>query len=118
MPDITRERPNGIEVQLHPAATPAFAALVALCGEHDLATSDELRDAIASLHGNVLVDLEHCEFLDSSALTVLVGAWRERTSAGERLELVVPPANTQILRTLEVSGLADVLTVHAAAPPA
>jgi hypothetical protein len=61
-----------IEVELWPARAPAFAAIIKLCGEHDVATSGDVREALASIHGHVLVDLSACSFVDSSAISAFV----------------------------------------------
>jgi anti-anti-sigma factor len=102
----------GIEVEFGQA--PAFAAVVKLCGEHDIATSEHLREALAPILGNVLVDLSDCAFVDSSVITALVLDSRERARERQRLELLVPAANTTVTRTLELSGVTEVLTVHRA----
>jgi anti-anti-sigma factor len=103
-----------VEVERRPAREPAFAAVVRLCGEHDLATSAGVREALAPIQGSVLVDLSACAFLDSSVPTVLVLDACERAHAGQRIELLVPAANASVRRTLQVSGLTDVLVVYEA----
>ena len=102
----------GIEVELWPV--PAFAAVVKLRGEHDIATSEHLRGVLAPIAGNVLVDLSECEFVDSSVITALVLDSHERARERQRLELLVPSANATVLRTLELCGATGVLTVHRA----
>jgi anti-anti-sigma factor len=104
-----------IEVEYSAARAPAFAAVLTLCGEHDVATSDGLREALAAIHGHVLVDLSDCDFVDSSVLSVLLRDSHTRGSGGQRLELLVPVANVTVSRTLEVSGVAQLLTVHGSA---
>jgi anti-anti-sigma factor len=101
-----------VEVERRPAHAPAFAAVVRLCGEHDLATSAGVREALAPIRGSLLVDLSDCAFLDSSVLTVFVLDARERAHDGQRTELLVPAANMTVRRTLQVSGLTEMLTVH------
>jgi anti-anti-sigma factor len=104
----------GIEVEFRPAHAPAFAAVVKLCGEHDIATSAEIREALAAILGNVLVDLSDCAFVESSVVTALVLDSRERAHEQQRLELLVPSANATVTRTLELSGLTEMLTIHEA----
>jgi anti-anti-sigma factor len=103
---------TAVEVEFLPSRAPAFAATVTLIGEHDLATSPQIRDALAPIDGNVLLDLSECDFIDSSVLYVIVSAMQEREREGKRLELVVPPGNVRVLRTLEITGVLDVVTVH------
>lgn len=102
----------GIDVELRPV--PAFAAVVKLRGEHDIATSERLRDVLAPIAGTVLVDLSECAFVDSSVITALVLDSRERAREQERLELLVPAANATVARTLELCGVTEILTVHGA----
>ena len=100
-----------ISVDLRPADEPGFAAVVRLRGEHDLATGDELRAVLALIDGNVLVDLSACEFIDSTVISVLISSDHERAKEGQRLELRVLEGG-QIARTIEVSGVGQLLIVH------
>lgn len=109
------DHPSPIEIDLRPAGS-RYAAIVALCGEHDIATAPEVRQALERISGSVLVDLTRCEFIDSSAIGVLISASKTRARDGGSLELVVPPENTTIARTLHVAGVGDLLTVHPARP--
>jgi anti-sigma B factor antagonist len=84
-----------------------------LAGELDLYNADEIRaaldDAIGSGTGRIVVDMAEVEFVDSTALGVLIEA---RSRVGDnRLLLAAPGVETR--RTLEVSGLDRHLTVHA-----
>ncbi len=101
-----------IEVEFRPAHESAFAAVVRLRGEHDIATSAGISETLAPIDGNVLVDLSDCAFVESTVITVFVADSRERARKGQRLELVVPTGNATITRTLQVSGLSELLTVH------
>jgi anti-anti-sigma factor len=101
-----------IEVEFGPV--PAFAAVVKLRGEHDIAASERLREVLAPILGNVLVDLSDCAFVDSSVIAALVLDSRERARERQRLELLVPAANATIARTLELCRVTEVLTVHRA----
>jgi anti-anti-sigma factor len=108
--------PHAIEVEFGPFDGSGFSARVRLCGEHDLATSREVVDALAPLDGNVLVDLSACEFIDSTIIAALLNDAQGRAREGKRLELLVPPENRTVLRTLEVSGVIDLVPVHTASP--
>jgi anti-sigma B factor antagonist len=101
-----------IDVELDPASAPAFGALVVLHGEHDLATSMMLRGVLAPLGGDVLVDLDACEFLDSTIIGVLLERLNRAKAAGSRFELVVSPENGSVTRIVEVVGMRSLLPVH------
>jgi anti-anti-sigma factor len=88
------------------------AVVVHLAGELDLYNADEVRDALAeAIAGSperIVVDMEHVEFVDSTALGVLIEA---RTKLGrDGLALAAPRLDTR--RTLQVSGLDRRLPVH------
>jgi anti-anti-sigma factor len=101
-----------IEIQLAPVRTHEYAALVRLCGDHDLSTSGDLRNSLGSLEGDVLVDLTECTFIDSTAIGVLVLESQARVRRGQRLELLVPEGNAVIARAIEVSGVRGALGVR------
>ncbi|HEY1478745.1 MAG TPA: STAS domain-containing protein [Gaiellales bacterium] len=108
------ERAPSVEIELRPASATAFAALVTLHGGHDIATSRDLRDALASLDGDVLLDLSECEFMDSSVIYAVFSDSHARTQHGHRLELVVPPENRIVTRILEIAGARELLAIHRA----
>jgi anti-anti-sigma factor len=87
-----------------------FVAVVELYGEHDLATREAVRVALASLRGDVLVDLSECTFIGSTVIGTIVKAARARASEGYRLELVLPPPNSPVGRTLALVGIHDLLS--------
>lgn len=101
-----------VDVELRPSAWPSFAALVTLHGEHDLTTSESIRRALGPLYGNVLVDLSHCSFIDSTVISALLAKHHELDREAHRLELLVSPANPMIARTLALLGLDALLVVH------
>ena len=102
-----------IEVECRAADVSAFSAVVRLRGEHDIATSVRIREALAPIDGHVLVDLSDCAFVESTVVTAFVLDARERAAKGHRLELVVPTDNATVTRTLQLFGVSDVLPVHA-----
>jgi anti-anti-sigma factor len=93
-----------------------YVAIVDVCGEHDLATSSDIAEALRTLFGSVLVDFSQCSFIDSTVLSVLIEDLRARSREGQRLDLVVPASNASITRTLEVSGVRAMLSVYEARP--
>src|SRR5437773_2565005 len=83
-----------------PAAPPRLAVgveredgrvRVALSGELDLATVDELRGRLAAVEGDgaptVVLDLRELDFLDSTGIGELLAAQRRLRAAGRRLVL-------------------------------
>ena len=88
------------------------AVVIHLAGELDLYNAEEgraaLTEAIASGSRRVVIDLSEVEFVDSTALGVLLEA---RSQLGqETLRLAAPQPGTR--RVLEVSGLDRHLSVH------
>ncbi len=80
--------------------------LVEVEGELGLADADQLQRALddeAAGSAGILVGLQGCDFIDSTALAVLVAAHRRFAENGRRLVLCEPTA--QVRRVLEVTGL-------------
>jgi anti-anti-sigma factor len=88
------------------------SVVVRLGGELDLYNAEHVRAALASAadgdHARVVVDMSQVEFVDSTALTVLVEA--RRKLGKERFVLAAPQA--AIRRTLSVSGIDRHLVVR------
>jgi anti-sigma B factor antagonist len=73
-------------------------------GELDLAVAPQLEQAISSCQAPlVVIDLERCEFIDSTGIAVIVQAHRQRSADGGRV--VVHSPGAQVLRVLTVTGL-------------
>jgi anti-anti-sigma factor len=101
-----------IGIERTPIRSPSYAAIVSLRGEHDLDSSVAVREALDSIEGDVLIDLTTCGFMDSSVVGTLLRTAQERERAGQRLDLLVPPENRIIARTIDVASLRELLTVH------
>lgn len=86
---------------------PAVDVLTAV-GEIDLSNADALARALDATPGPVVLDLTGVGYLDSAGLNVLF-------ARAPRLRLVVGPLLAPVVA---VSGLAAVLPVHPAPPPA
>ncbi len=88
------------------------AAVITLAGELDLYNAEEVRTALAKAIDEgatpIVVDMAAVEFMDSTALGVLIEA-RSRLG-GDGLRLAAPQLGTR--RTLQVSGLDRHLPVH------
>lgn len=87
--------------------------VIAASGEIDRSTvpqlSDSLRRAALAGRGPVLVDLGSVSFLDTSAISVLLGALRRLKRGGRKLLLACPPGNVR--RLFELTGLAATFAV-------
>ena len=88
------------------------AVVVRLVGEIDLYNAEEIRAALAAAAAaspaRLVIDLSEVDFVDSTALGVLIEA---RAKVGpQRLVLAAPGLDTR--RTLQVSGLDRHLAVH------
>jgi anti-sigma B factor antagonist len=91
------------------------AIVYRLGGSLDLATAPSLRAALieAADEGkhDILVDLSHLEFLDSTGLGALIGAHRRALEHRGRVRLVVGDGTIQ--RLLTITGLMKVFAVYA-----
>jgi anti-anti-sigma factor len=93
---------------------------LAVGGEVDIATVGPLAEAMtAILHDpqlrRLMVDLGEVTFLDSSGISALVSAYRLAV-AGE-VGFVVVNCRTNVLRTLEITGVDRILTTGTATRP-
>lgn len=86
-------------------------AVVVVHGEIDLATAPALREAIAAMIRNgtrqLIMDLEGVDFLDSTALNVLVGVVRELGPGS----LGVVASKSIVRRIFALSGIESVIPV-------
>jgi len=101
-----------IRIDAYPPRAPNYGAVVTLCGEHDLASADDLERALAPYFCDVLVDLSDCAFIDSTTISVLVRAANSLEQEGHRLDLLVSsdPSNV-VARTVDVTGLGKLVGV-------
>jgi anti-sigma B factor antagonist len=88
------------------------AVVLRLAGELDLYNAEEVRgalaQALASEPTRIVVDLSEVDFVDSTALGVLIEA---RSKLG-RSDLMLASPQRETRRTLQVSGLDRQLPVH------
>ena len=87
------------------------AEVLHIYGDADIATSNELQRAIAEIHSPlpVIVDLTECRFIDTTAITVLIRAYR-RLGGGSRLRVVVS-AQSHVERVFQVVHLSEIMPV-------
>lgn len=95
------------------------ACVVKLGGELDLYNADKVRSALAEATADsperVVVDLSDVEFMDSTALGVLIEA---RTRLDNRRGFLLAAPGLETRRALEISGLDRHFTVHETVPEA
>jgi anti-sigma B factor antagonist len=89
--------------------------IIQVVGELDVYTVPRLREQLADLiaEGNhhFVVDLQGVDFLDSTALGVLVGALRRVHPHDGSFQLVC--TNDRILNVFRITGLVNVFSIHA-----
>jgi anti-anti-sigma factor len=91
-----------------PSAISIPAQGIRVIGELDLAVADQLRDAIERSHAaEILISLEDCEFIDSSGIAVILRAHHAAANGGGGGRVVMHSPRRQVLRVLEISGLAS-----------
>jgi anti-anti-sigma factor len=86
--------------------------VVELHGEHDLATREAVRVALASPRCDVLVDLSECTFIGSTVIGIIVKAAHTLARSGHRLELVLPAADSHVAKTLALARIHGLLPAY------
>ena len=81
--------------------------VLVVAGEIDMATRDQLREHLAPLHGDVVVDLSAVTFLDSSGIATIVAQATRLADDGATLKL--RRANAVVARVLHITGLDGLL---------
>jgi anti-sigma B factor antagonist len=87
--------------------------VITIHGDLDIITSPRLDESLTqaqSTHERVILDLADVNFLDTSALAVIVGHWKKFEAAGGMLALA--GARYRYTKTLWITGLADKLTLY------
>lgn len=87
-------------------------------GELDLSTAADLEgpldEAVAAADSSVLLDLESCEFIDSTGIALIVRAWQQldgRSGNGDGGAVVICCGNEQVRRVLDVTGLGRTISI-------
>ena len=95
------------------------ACVVRLGGELDLYNADQVRSVLVGVLANsperIVVDLSEVEFIDSTALGVLIEA---RTKLDHRGGFLLAAPGLETRRALEISGLDRHFSVHDTVPEA
>jgi anti-sigma B factor antagonist len=93
---------------------PHDASVVAMVrGELDVVTSQRFDDFLAEAAAScdrVILDLSGVDFMDTTALAVIVGHWRRQVAAGGLLFLA--GARYRYVKALWITGLADRLPMY------
>lgn len=89
--------------------TEGRAAVVVVRGELDLATSPQLEESLRRIWdgGNqqLVIDLRHLEFMDSTGLSIIVKAHQRLNDEGRRLSVV--RGSQQVQRLLDLTGVSE-----------
>ena len=89
------------------------ALVVTIVGDLDIVTSRNFDDFLKKArreHSHIVLDLAGVDFMDTSALAVIVGHWKSLTEAGGSLALA--SARYRSTRTLWITGLASRLPLY------
>jgi anti-anti-sigma factor len=87
--------------------------IVTINGDLDIVTSPQLDECLTRAeadHSTIILDLGAVNFLDTSALAVIVGHWKKAEARGGTLALA--NARYRYTKTLWITGLADKLSLY------
>ncbi len=91
------------------------AAVVALVGEHDAYSAERLGNELTALLDEgrrIVVDLRETTFIDSTTLSVLLGARRRAEQSSLGFALVLPDQKyTQVNQILDLTGLGSAFAI-------
>jgi anti-sigma B factor antagonist len=91
------------------------AAVVALVGEHDAYSAERLDNELTGLLDEgrrIVVDLRDTTFIDSTTLSVLLGARRRAEQSSLGFALVLPDQKyTQVNQILDLTGLGSAFAI-------
>jgi anti-sigma B factor antagonist len=113
---------NGARLHEHPVLSveeQGGACVVRLAGELDLYNANDVREALfgacAGGPERLVVDLGEVQFVDSTALGVLIEA---RTKLANKRAFLLAAPRLETRRALEISGLDRHFSVHESVPAA
>jgi len=89
------------------------STVVTVGGDLDIVTSPALDECLSqarSASSRVILDLSAVDFMDTSALAVIVGHWKKLEAVGGGLSLA--GARYRYTKTLWITGLADRLSLY------
>lgn len=92
-------------------------AVVTVAGDLDVYTAPIFRERLtalaAAVDGDLVCDLTAVAVLDSTSIGALVGALKAIRSRSQRRELRVVTCGEPVRKTLKITGLDQVMPVHA-----
>lgn len=87
--------------------------MVSVSGEVDVSCADELRSTLQeALSDNIkqlIIDIEHMSYIDSTGIGVLVGMAHQATTCGVNTQVIHPQRN--VLRILSMLGVCEELGI-------
>jgi anti-sigma B factor antagonist len=90
--------------------------VVSVAGELDMSTAPRFKQTLLGALGNapasVIVDLTECEFIDSSALNIIIGARQRLDGDGVSVGLSIVTPNPTVRRVFEITGLDTMFAIH------
>ncbi len=106
---------NAINLEVHTRCVDQHTAIVDITGEMDVYTTPQAKTAMLDLlekgYYHLVVNLQKTEYLDSTALGMLVGTLKRLRERGGDLRLVAPAP--RIRRLLEITRLINVFSIDA-----
>lgn len=106
---------NTVNLQVHTHCVDEHTAIVEFEGEMDVYTTPQAKEAMLDLldkgYHHLVVNLHRADYLDSTALGMLVGTLKRVREQGGDLRLVAPPP--RIRRLLEITRLVNVFPIDA-----
>ena len=113
MPDTTQDASAARPFAINTRLGEWDATIIAVSGELDLASADQLDEAIRDAQESattrwIVVDLEDLSLLDSTGLNVLLEARRRARDNGNRLRFV-RSRHDQVKRLLSLTETSDLL---------
>lgn len=106
---------NTVNLHVHTRCVDDRIAVVELEGEMDVYTTPQAKEVMLDLlekgYYHLVVNLHHAEYMDSTALGMLVGTLKRVREHGGDLRLVAPPP--RIRRLLEITRLVTAFPIDA-----
>lgn len=106
---------NAINLEVRTHCVDDHTAIVELTGEMDVYTTPQAKAVMLDLlekgYYHLVVNLQHTEYLDSTALGMLVGTLKRVREQGGDLRIVAP--TPRIRRLLEITRLINVFPIDA-----
>lgn len=104
---------NTVNLQVHTRRVDEHTAVVDFQGEMDVYTTPQAKEAMLDLLDNgyyhLVVNLQGAEYLDSTALGMLVGTLKRVREQGGDLRIVAPPP--RIRRLFDITRLDKVFPI-------